>query len=249
MDPVLAPKKKALEKLMKHPDSKDFLQPVLSLWPPEAIPNYAEIVKRPMDLGTVKKNLARGLYNGKPHEMLSDMELVFHNCQSYTAADKTSEYYLKAGRMLVTVRDTFNAATETVDSGNGQKRQRESGGPAQAKRPALGLGAAPAAQASPPRSLAMILNDVKLMPPMLDKPEMEYAQKESLLGEINELEEDAVNGVIEIIKVAESIVDDAEIDLGELQSSTMWKVRLSMILSVYTSLLDHCSIQHNPRRH
>ena len=54
---------------------------------------------------------------------------------------------------------------------------------------------------------------------------MEYAQKESLLGEINELEENAVNGVIEIIKVAESIVDDAEIDLGELQSSTMWKVR------------------------
>ena len=173
MDPALMPKKKALEKVMKHLDSKDFLQPVLSLWPPEAIPNYAEIVKRPMDLGTVKKNLARGLYNGKPHEMLSDMELVFHNCQSYTAADKTSEYYLKAGRMLEFVRDTFNNATaETMGggSGNGQKRQRESGGPAQAKRPALGLGAAPAAKASPPRSLAMILNDVKLMPPMLDKP-------------------------------------------------------------------------------
>jgi hypothetical protein len=57
--------------------------------------------------------------------------------------------------------------------------------------------------------------------------EMEYTQKESLLAEINELEEHAVNGVIEIIKVAESIVDDAEIDLGELQSSTMWKVRPS----------------------
>ncbi len=55
--------------------------------------------------------------------------------------------------------------------------------------------------------------------------EMEYKQKETLLGEINELEEAAVNGVIEIIKVAESIVDDSEIDLGELESSTMWKVR------------------------
>lgn len=54
---------------------------------------------------------------------------------------------------------------------------------------------------------------------------MEYKQKETLLGEINELEEAAVNGVIEIIKVAESIVDDSEIDLGELESSTMWKVR------------------------
>ena len=55
--------------------------------------------------------------------------------------------------------------------------------------------------------------------------EMEYKQKEVLLNEINDLDPAAVNGVIEIIKVAESIVDDSEIDLGELQSSTMWKVR------------------------
>ena len=44
-------------------------------------------------------------------------------------------------------------------------------------------------------------------------------------GEINSLEEEEVNGVIDVIKVAESIVDDAEIDLGELQDSTMWKLR------------------------
>lgn len=48
MDPALAPKKRALDKVMKHPDSKDFLKPVLSLWPPEAIPNYTDVVKRPM---------------------------------------------------------------------------------------------------------------------------------------------------------------------------------------------------------
>ena len=43
------------------------------------------------DLGTVKNNLARGLYNGKPHELIADVELVFHNCQTYTGYDKTSE--------------------------------------------------------------------------------------------------------------------------------------------------------------
>ena len=48
MDPALAPKRKALDKIMKHPDSKDFLKPVLSLWPPEAIPGYTDIIKRPM---------------------------------------------------------------------------------------------------------------------------------------------------------------------------------------------------------
>jgi hypothetical protein len=68
---------------------------------------------------------------------------------------------------------------------------------------------------------------------------MEYAQKELLLGEINELEEAAVNGVIDIIKLAESIEDDSEIDLGELQSSTMWKVRVAFDPRAYIYGLQH----------
>ena len=48
MDPALASKKRALDKIMKHPDSRDFLKPVFVLWPPEAIPGYADLVKRPM---------------------------------------------------------------------------------------------------------------------------------------------------------------------------------------------------------
>lgn len=124
MDPALASMKKALDKIMKHQDSRHFLKPVMALWPPEAIPNYADIVKRPMvrlisilnisrqaplanindwnccvqticassqDLGTVKTNLTRGLYNGKPQEMIADVELVFQNCQTYTGFDKASE--------------------------------------------------------------------------------------------------------------------------------------------------------------
>ena len=54
-----------------------------------------------------------------------------------------------------------------------------------------------------------------------------YSRRVRLMpaGEINSLEEEVVSGVIDVIKVAESVVDDAEIDLGELQDSTMWKLR------------------------
>lgn len=157
--------------------------------------------------------------------------------------------------MLVFVRTAFDAAqAEPVSGGQKRSAPEAASSAAPAKRPAIGLGGAAAAPRQPP-SLDKILEDVKSMPTATDKPvrqptmplplspplhvaqslrpsvcephqEMEYSQKESLLGEINELEENAVNGVIEIIKVAESIVDDSEIDLGELQSSTMWKVRL-----------------------
>lgn len=48
MDPALASKKRALDKIMKHPDSRDFLKPVLALWPLEAIPGYTDVIKRPM---------------------------------------------------------------------------------------------------------------------------------------------------------------------------------------------------------
>ena len=72
--------------------------------------------------------------------------------------------------MLVFVRDTFNGATD--DSGGGQKRSAPGASAAAAapKRPALGLAAAPAPAARQARSLAEILEEVKNMPPLTNKP-------------------------------------------------------------------------------
>lgn len=65
------------------------------------VPDYRQIVKRPMDLGTIKANISKGAYNNKfPHdlksdssqctpleliilEILKDIELVWHNCLLY----------------------------------------------------------------------------------------------------------------------------------------------------------------------
>ena len=55
--------------------------------------------------------------------------------------------------------------------------------------------------------------------------EMAYEQKEQLLNNINDMPEDDVHAVLEIIKVAENVAESDEIDLGELRSSTMWKLR------------------------
>ena len=46
------------------------------------IPDYLEIVKRPMDLGTVKKKLNNNFYSSTD-KFLSDIELVFSNCKLY----------------------------------------------------------------------------------------------------------------------------------------------------------------------
>ncbi|XP_048595247.1 transcription factor GTE8-like isoform X2 [Brassica napus] len=69
-----------LKKLWSHPHSWVFQAPVdvvkLNL------PDYLTIIKHPMDLGTVKKNLASGLYSS-PHEFAADVRLTFTNAMTY----------------------------------------------------------------------------------------------------------------------------------------------------------------------
>ncbi|CAN6969914.1 unnamed protein product [Brassica rapa subsp. trilocularis] len=69
-----------LKKLWSHPHSWVFQAPVdvvkLNL------PDYLTIIKHPMDLGTVKKNLASSVYS-TPHEFASDVRLTFANAMTY----------------------------------------------------------------------------------------------------------------------------------------------------------------------
>lgn len=78
-----------LEKLIKlDPESMPFRTPV----DPAAlgIPDYFDIVKKPMDLGTVKQNLINGKYND-PWEYVDDVWLMFDNAWLYNR--KTSRVY------------------------------------------------------------------------------------------------------------------------------------------------------------
>ncbi|CAH8360910.1 unnamed protein product [Eruca vesicaria subsp. sativa] len=69
-----------LKKLWSHPHSWVFQAPVdvVKL----NIPDYLTIIKRPMDLGTIKKNLASGVYSS-PHEFAADVRLTFANAMTY----------------------------------------------------------------------------------------------------------------------------------------------------------------------
>ncbi|EPS62383.1 hypothetical protein M569_12409, partial [Genlisea aurea] len=69
-----------LQRLMKHKYSWIFNQPVnaqeLGLF------DYHDIIKHPMDLGTIKDRLSRNWYNS-PKEFADDVRLVFHNAMTY----------------------------------------------------------------------------------------------------------------------------------------------------------------------
>lgn len=72
--------KKIIEELMKHEFSEPFLRPV----DPVAlkIPDYLLIIKKPMDLGTIKQNLENDRYSSIK-EFSDDTRLIWQNAMSY----------------------------------------------------------------------------------------------------------------------------------------------------------------------
>ncbi|KAH8340530.1 hypothetical protein KR059_000689 [Drosophila kikkawai] len=67
-----------LEQIMKHKAAWPFLRPVLT----SEVPDYHQIIKTPMDLAKIKSKLNMGAYQLN-EEVLSDIQLVFKNCDMY----------------------------------------------------------------------------------------------------------------------------------------------------------------------
>jgi len=63
---------------MKHKAAWPFLRPVLT----SEVPDYHQIIKAPMDLAKIKSKLNMGSYQLN-EELLSDIQLVFRNCDLY----------------------------------------------------------------------------------------------------------------------------------------------------------------------
>lgn len=68
---------KAVNQIYKHKNAWPFQQPVDPV--KDKIPNYFDLIKRPMDYGTVKKGIEKGQYS-KVVDVVRDMRQVAKNC-------------------------------------------------------------------------------------------------------------------------------------------------------------------------
>lgn len=93
--------------LLKHPDCKVFKAPVLDMWSQNDVPGYLDMIEKPMDLGTVMKNIRLNKYctpdgNGDLvfhiADCFTDIRLVFQNCMTYN--EPQSEFFVSAKSML-----------------------------------------------------------------------------------------------------------------------------------------------------
>lgn len=65
-----------------HPDSFPFLSPVD--YKGLGLTDYLQVIKRPMDFGTIKKNFEQGKYENM-ESAADDIILVFENCILYNS--------------------------------------------------------------------------------------------------------------------------------------------------------------------
>lgn len=75
-----------LADITHHRDSWPFLTPVTK----DEVPDYHEIIKTPMDFGTIKYKLGKGDYKTL-RSFYTDCLLVFDNCDKYNQ-DHSSVY-------------------------------------------------------------------------------------------------------------------------------------------------------------
>ncbi|OMJ15533.1 Transcription initiation factor TFIID subunit 2 [Smittium culicis] len=74
-----------LSKLLRKPNAAPFLTPVDPI--KLGIPSYFDIVKHPMDLGTIKGYLSSNDYYKFVSDFISDVQLVFDNCFLFNPKD------------------------------------------------------------------------------------------------------------------------------------------------------------------
>ncbi|KAG4927203.1 hypothetical protein JHK85_053689 [Glycine max] len=205
-----------LKRLMNHQYAWVFNTPVdvvkLNL------PDYFTIIKRPMDLGTVKNKLASGEYAG-PLEFADDVKLTFSNAMDYNPsgndvhlmADTLNKYFELRWKAIEKKlqKSDFLPLPANPDNSEGVKTKRQ-------------------APLSKKRKIASLPPQPEVMPPtkkvMSDQEKHDLGRElESQLGEmpmhiIDFLKEHSSNG-------RECGDDEIEIDIDDLSDDTLFTLR------------------------
>ena len=107
-----------IDMLMRRPDSVDFREPLD--WRGLGLRDYPKVIKKPMDLATVKLNI-KGYRT--MNDCADDIRLIWSNCKKYNG--EGSEYYSLADRFSTLFQELFNKARFDPSWAQTEKRGRD----------------------------------------------------------------------------------------------------------------------------
>ncbi|KAK9810588.1 hypothetical protein WJX73_002805 [Symbiochloris irregularis] len=176
--------------------------------------NYYEIIKQPMDLGTIQKKLQKGQYSS-PQEFVADMRLTWANCHLYNKKEsEVGKVGAKAARFF---EDLW--AKAGLDQPSGLRHRRSNAGVAATKyEPDLGPEPTKTGNGPPSGSKS------KKGEP---QPEMSRDHKEwlaSVLSAWSENDHPYLAELEDVIRDQHDVDGSVELDFDEMDTATLWRL-------------------------
>ncbi|KAK6924712.1 NET domain, partial [Dillenia turbinata] len=224
-----------LTKLMTHPHGWVFNEPVdvVKL----NIPDYFNVIKHPMDLGTIKSKLAAGEYSS-PLDFAADVRLTFSNALTYNPPGNDVHFMAK------TLSKSFEVRWKPIE----KKLSVTIESQPVLSRPSVYVETETANFVPPPKKKKTIPSEPKPKVPM-DRPEqitriMTGEEKHKLSTELEDLLAELPDNIIEFLKERSSNAgqtsdDEIEIDIDALSDDTLLELR---------KLLDDYLLEKNKKQ-
>ncbi|CAN4117569.1 unnamed protein product [Withania somnifera] len=214
-----------LERLMKHKHGWVFNQPVDTEG--LGLHDYFDIIKNPMDLGTVKSRLETNLYKS-PKEFAEDVRLTFQNAMTYNP--KGQDVHMMAEQLA----KIFEEKWPTIEADYMRQLRLSMDSDAILKTP---TSKKPPSKPLPPSGLRRTESTInpagsktKSKPKAKDpnKREMTYDEKQKLSTNLQNLPSEKLENVVQIIKKRNSSLcqqdDEIEVDIESVDTETLWEL-------------------------
>ncbi|XAR56486.1 hypothetical protein NMG60_11037000 [Bertholletia excelsa] len=232
-----------LAKLMKHKYAWVFNKPVDAK--ALGLRDYHDIIKHPMDLGTIKTRLSKNWYKS-PREFAEDVRLTFQNAMTYNP--KGQDVHVMAEELLnifeerwVSIESDYNSRWRyqlVNDVGLPTPTSRKVHPPPPSRAPLF-----PELRNLERAGSMRGIIDSKIKPnasvgktPVPKKPKakdpnkrnMTYEEKQKLIANLQNLPSEKLDNIVEIIKKRSSQLsqnyDEIEVDIDSVDAETLWEL-------------------------
>lgn len=192
--------------------------------------DYHAVIKSPMDLGTVRENLAAGRYAS--HDAFADdVRLTFSNALRYNPVGH--EVHTFAGALLASFEKMYKAAVEWFEEEC--KRLEPPPPPPPPKPVPVPVPVPVPAELPPPPTVEPKVKprsgSVKMRKPKAREPnkrEMSLEEKNLLRVGLESLPEEKMHNVLQIVRKRnnnqEMLGDEIELDIDEMDVETQWEL-------------------------
>lgn len=231
-----------LQRLMKHKFGWVFNEPVNAK--ALGLVDYHDIIKHPMDLGTIKTKMSQNKYKS-PREFAEDVRLVFHNAMTYNP--KGQDVHFMAEQLLQIFEERWAVIEAEYNPYWKYQAYQDGSLPTPTSRKALPPShfSSPAASVPfhvPAAQMSSMSVDHKIHRPHVgrtpvpkkpkakdpNKRDMTYDEKQRLSTNLQGLPTEKLDAIVQIIKKRSTALsqhdDEIEVDIDNVDAETLWEL-------------------------